>query len=683
MLLSLLLWLLHCDANMIRNNSTMVTAWIRPITWNAINTRSRLWTWTNTGLRRWLVTNHRHTLSTSDYSSSHNSFTSTDVRKQSDIDYSNTFDNSVFDDSMEPTAYINVTNNSNDSLQKNNQMKNNESFWVRNNDMVDEEQDDVPRLTENGGYSHTQASRAKISAANKGKVPWNKGLNRTDEVKARIAAGVRAKNRERFLQKLQEMNMTEEEYDEQKRKERTAKEAERRARRTENGGYRPTEETKRKISNILKQKFAAGEIKPRPINPIHIRRGFTHSDETRQKISESLRKRWASDPEYRAKMIDVSTRVNTKQEIRQKISESLRNKWQCDDTFRNEMMDKIASRKRRVENADGTYEICHHDENHRAKISAAMKAKWQDMEYREKTLQSLALRRTQHHTSKVIYSPPLNTPSPRTSKKSSSSINSVAAKTETKDMPLQPNHITSVSQPRNTSDSMDQLDNILHKKGPKVATKKVKNDHTDTNDIVMIQPVQPRTVPRKKVKKIGGQEITSDADDDSNILNHSSQSGAVTNDNMERFSVKVIPKNNVLDNILPLDVNNIVHKFDLLPDVVPIKKDVKSSSTTATASTGNVELLKTERRDLYDLLYGDDTDVGDGDDEDDENHGDHMKDASNHHLDDHRNNNDAYVDEYNDQVKMTGSTSPTLASIFARLEDDNLDTFDPYGLDDF
>eukprot|EP00957_Ditylum_brightwellii_P173829 13233379-Ditylum_brightwellii.AAC.1 len=52
----------------------------------------------------------------------------------------------------------------------------------------DDDQIDVPIQTENGGYSHTKASKAKISAANKGKTPWNKGKARSEEVRARISA---------------------------------------------------------------------------------------------------------------------------------------------------------------------------------------------------------------------------------------------------------------------------------------------------------------------------------------------------------------------------------------------------------------------------------------------------------------------------------------------------------------
>ena len=152
--------------------------------------------------------------------------------------------------------------------------------------------EDIPRPTEAGGYSHTSASKAKISAANKGKTPWNKGKARSEEVKQRIAEGVRRKNRERFLLKLQEMGITEEEYEAKKKEERRIKDAERRARKTENGGYRPTEETKAKISKILKEKFANGEIKKREYKG-PFRKGFTHSEETRAKISQTLKKKWA------------------------------------------------------------------------------------------------------------------------------------------------------------------------------------------------------------------------------------------------------------------------------------------------------------------------------------------------------------------------------------------------------
>ncbi len=154
------------------------------------------------------------------------------------------------------------------------------------------EKPDIPMPTAAGGFSHTTASKAKISAANKGKTPWNKGKARSEEVKARIAEGVRRKNRERFLKKLENLGLTEEEYEQKKKEERRQKDAERRARKTANGGYKLTDETKKKISKALKEKHAKGEIKKREYKG-PFRKGFQHSEETKAKIRETLKRKWA------------------------------------------------------------------------------------------------------------------------------------------------------------------------------------------------------------------------------------------------------------------------------------------------------------------------------------------------------------------------------------------------------
>jgi len=154
------------------------------------------------------------------------------------------------------------------------------------------EKEDVPKPTEAGGHSHTKASKLKISMANKGKVPWNKGKARSEETRLRIAEGVRRRNRENFLKKIADMGMTEEEYEQEKKEKRRIKDAERRARKTKNGGYTPTEETRKKISMILKEKHARGEVAKRKYNG-PFRKGFTHSEETKEKIRQSLKKKWA------------------------------------------------------------------------------------------------------------------------------------------------------------------------------------------------------------------------------------------------------------------------------------------------------------------------------------------------------------------------------------------------------
>eukprot|EP00536_Pseudo-nitzschia_multiseries_P015550 jgi/Psemu1/263041/estExt_Genewise1Plus.C_9080027 len=80
---------------------------------------------------------------------------------------------------------------------------------------IDEEEEAKPtytRKTEKGGYAHTNLSKSRISEANKGNKPWNFGRRRSSADKAKIAAGVRARNRTILLQKLKHLGMTEEEY---------------------------------------------------------------------------------------------------------------------------------------------------------------------------------------------------------------------------------------------------------------------------------------------------------------------------------------------------------------------------------------------------------------------------------------------------------------------------------------
>jgi hypothetical protein len=60
----------------------------------------------------------------------------------------------------------------------------------------------LERKTNAGGYAHTNRSKEKISKANAGNVPWNKGKKRSSADKAKIKAGVQARNRAIKLEKL-------------------------------------------------------------------------------------------------------------------------------------------------------------------------------------------------------------------------------------------------------------------------------------------------------------------------------------------------------------------------------------------------------------------------------------------------------------------------------------------------
>jgi hypothetical protein len=85
------------------------------------------------------------------------------------------------------------------------------------------------RKTERGGYVHKSSTKAKISMANAGNTPWNLGKNRSSADRAKIAAGVRARNRAILLEKLQRLGMTEEEYVKKKKEVKYIRERIRRA----------------------------------------------------------------------------------------------------------------------------------------------------------------------------------------------------------------------------------------------------------------------------------------------------------------------------------------------------------------------------------------------------------------------------------------------------------------------
>lgn len=420
---------------------------------------------------------------------------------------------------------------------------------------------DVPLRTENGGFSHTVESKAKISAANKGKTAWNKGKVRSAETKARIAAGVRSRNRENFLKKLEDLGVTEEDFEDQKKEARKAKDAERRARRTEKGGYRPTEETKQKISDILKAKWANGEIAKRRIDPEKVRRGFKHSEETRAKISEALKQRWANDSKYRENMVNKTTAVNGALDTRKKISETLKAKWQ-DPEFRETMLEKIRSRRTSSASRDASY---------RKKISEAMKKKWQDTEYRNKTTESI-----RHRANELAR---LRPPKPR--------------------------------------------------KASRVKRAVKKSAPTTTVGIQLATVASPR-VPRKPRTT---KKTPTELDDDGEVVKEKVK--------------KVVKKKKRVAKRAPTTIDS---NGDVVPVAVTKKpKKAAKAQKAKKEPDGSINRLRDERRDLYDLLYGDEEGGG-------------------------NNNNNKRSEEI--------PVSTGLAAMLD-LEDENLDTFDPYGLENF
>ena len=103
-----------------------------------------------------------------------------------------------------------------------------------------------------------------------------------------------------------------------------------------------------------------------PAPNLRLSRPLAHGIQARRRISESLRARW-KDPEYRASR----KKITITEETRAKLSAKMELKWAEGDY-----------RKRNTVNGS-------HSEERKAKIAAAVRAKWKDPEYRNRTLSGI------------------------------------------------------------------------------------------------------------------------------------------------------------------------------------------------------------------------------------------------------------------------------------------------------
>jgi hypothetical protein len=138
---------------------------------------------------------------------------------------------------------------------------------------------------------------------------------------------------------------------------------------------------------VLKEKYASGELKRKPRDPTSIRKGFKHTEETKAKIAETLRRKWAEDEEYRNFMTQrtiVNGDVRNSSSVRERIAETLRKRWE-DPEFREGMMEKFKNRTKGQSSKKA--------KEHREKISLAMKQKWMDEEYRKRATKGMMKQR--------------------------------------------------------------------------------------------------------------------------------------------------------------------------------------------------------------------------------------------------------------------------------------------------
>ena len=224
------------------------------------------------------------------------------------------------------------------------------------------------------GRPHTPISRARISAANKGRVPWNAGRKHSDETRRRIAEGTRvAIKRKHEAHRAELLRLRDEEPDAYaKLLAAAAKAAVRRveAEHSRNERRRVARLAVRRREKARAAAEAAAHGTPVPLaRPARVggrRANFTFTAESRAKISASLKTLW-QDPAYRERR----KRLNVSSETRAAISETMRAKWR-DGTYRKRVC------------VNGT-----HSPERRARIAESIRAKWADPDYRKRTLDGI------------------------------------------------------------------------------------------------------------------------------------------------------------------------------------------------------------------------------------------------------------------------------------------------------
>ena len=204
------------------------------------------------------------------------------------------------------------------------------------------------------GQPHTEESKAKISAANKGRKPWNTGKKHTEETRRKIAEKTKEAMLKRKTKIAESLGMSLEEYDNRK----VAEKKEKKATKPKMG---LTEDGRRRISESLKKRWQDPEYRARLLhNPDGTKISRTHSMETREKISASIKAKW-QDEEYRKKICSSSP----SEEVRARISKTLKDKWQ-DPDFRSRMMASSFPRT----------------DQWREAIAVKIRAKWEEEGYR-------------------------------------------------------------------------------------------------------------------------------------------------------------------------------------------------------------------------------------------------------------------------------------------------------------
>jgi hypothetical protein len=143
------------------------------------------------------------------------------------------------------------------------------------------------RKTSRGGYAHTNKSKARIGRANRGNTPWNKGKTRSEADKAKIGAGVKARNRAILLEKLKLVNMSEDEYHAKQKEIKYLRERLRRAKLA----LKKREDTKQDVAQLQSDLDAAiavrDNVDKQPSRPVpkHVLEKLQKEEEAKLRLS--------------------------------------------------------------------------------------------------------------------------------------------------------------------------------------------------------------------------------------------------------------------------------------------------------------------------------------------------------------------------------------------------------------
>lgn len=216
---------------------------------------------------------------------------------------------------------------------------------------------DVIKKSINGpiqGHAHTLESRAKISAANKGKAPWNTGKQHSEETRLKIAAKTKEAMFKRKMEKANDLGFTTlEDFNEYIVQEKIKAKIEKDKHKVKG----LTAEGRKRISESLKKRWEDPDFR---LNYTAVTRGNrSHSPATRALISAAITTKW-QDAEYRKKISSPPS-----DSVKARISATLKARWE-DPLFREKMLTRSFERT----------------DEWRALVSDKIRLKWSDPEYR-------------------------------------------------------------------------------------------------------------------------------------------------------------------------------------------------------------------------------------------------------------------------------------------------------------